>query len=151
MGSEHIYLFIYLGNNCDKVTGMKISMWQIKSCRFNHRDNCRKDYRNKEYLREHVRTVHGGMNSCSSYFSFRIYLNTLWGMGGWIFISVLGGGYNFNNELFELLLLQVWFTGTKERETEKSYGGCSQGKDYQRDKCNFSSLLNFNEKWGECR
>ena len=37
---------------------------QIKSWRFDHCDDCRKDYRNKDYLREHVRTVHGGMNNC---------------------------------------------------------------------------------------
>ena len=33
----------------------------------------------------------------------------------------LDRGYNFNNELFELLLWQMWFTGSKKGETEKSY------------------------------
>ena len=36
----------------------------------------------------------------------------------------------------------MWFPGSKEGETEKSYGGYSQTLIFQCDKCNFSAALN---------
>ena len=66
------------------------------------RDVCRKDYISKDYLRAHMIIVHGGMNSCISCFNVMYTMCGEWG-DEYLFLY-LDRGYNFNNELFELLL-----------------------------------------------
>ena len=62
---------------------------QIKSWRFDHCDDCRKDYRNKDYLRELF--MEGWIIVFLYLYIYILYILCRV-MGGWIFVSVLGRG-----------------------------------------------------------